>query len=96
MKLFALATITSKTPTSTQTNHPQSSTRISFQENPYTLKEKHSLLSEPLEPVIRHAPLSEPQYERTYNIYHSVQQDLNRTRQRHPIQNQNTSTISKL
>ena len=34
------------TPTSSQTNHPQSSTLISFQANPYTFEERHSLLSE--------------------------------------------------
>ena len=34
------------TSTSSQTNHPQSSTRISFQENLYTIEERHSLLSE--------------------------------------------------
>ena len=37
-------------------------------------------------PVVRHAPLSEPHYETTYNIYPSIQQDLNRTR--YPSQNQ--------
>ena len=61
----------STTPTSSQTNHPQSLTRIPFLENPYTFEERHSLLLEPLEPVIRHAPLSEPRYEPTYNIQFS-------------------------
>ena len=56
------------TPRYSQTNHLQSSTRISFKENPYLFEERHSLLSEPLEPVVRHAPLSEPQYKPTYNI----------------------------
>ena len=46
------------TPTTTQ--NPQMSTRISFQDNPYTFKERHARLSEPLEPVNRQAPLSEP------------------------------------
>ena len=30
------------TPTNTQTNNPQSSTRISFQDNPYTFEERHA------------------------------------------------------
>ena len=51
----------STTPTSGQTNQPQSSTRISFVENPYTFEERHASLSEPLIPAIRQAPLSEPQ-----------------------------------
>ena len=43
-------------------------------------------------PVVRHAPLSESQYKPIYNIYPSLQQELNRTQ--HPSQNQNqTSTI---
>ena len=50
-------------------NNPQSSTRISFQDNPYTFEERHARLSEPLEPVIRQASLSEPQCEPVYNIY---------------------------
>ena len=79
--------------TTSQTNHPQSSTRISFHENPYTFEETHSLLSESLEPVDRNAPLSEPQYEPTYNIYPSLEQGLNRTR--HASQNQNTPTINR-
>ena len=79
------------TPTSSQTNHPQSSTRISFRQNPYTFEERLSLISEPLEPVVRHAPLSEPQNEQTYNIYPWLQQDLTRTR--HLSQNQNTTPI---
>ena len=54
------------TPTNTQTNNPQSSTRISFQDNPFTFEERHARLSEPLEPVLRQAPLSEPQYEPVY------------------------------
>ena len=50
-------------PTNIQTNDPQSSTRSTFQENPFTFDERHSLLSELLEPVVRHSPLNEPQYE---------------------------------
>ena len=50
-------------------------------------------MSEPLEPVVRHASLSEPQYEPVYNIYATPQQDLNRTRQ--PSQNQNTPAINR-
>ena len=81
------------TPTSTQ--NPQSFTRISFQENPYTFEERHARLSEPLEPVVRQAPLSELQYKPTYNIYPHLQQDLNRVR--HMSQNQNTlEKIDKL
>ena len=49
------------TPTNSQTINPQSSTRISFQDNPYTFEERHARLSEPLEPVTRQASLSEPQ-----------------------------------
>ena len=79
------------TPTSTQ--NPQSTTRISFQENPYNFEERHARLSEPLEPVIRQAPLSEPQYEPTYNIYPHLQIDFNRVR--HISQNQNTLEINR-
>ena len=79
------------TPTSTQ--NPHSSTRISFQENPYTFEIRHARLSEPLEPVVRQAPLSEPQYERTYNLYPHLRQDLNRVR--HISQNQNTLELSR-
>ena len=67
---------------------PQSSKRISFLENPYKFEERHAFLSESFEPVVRHAPLSQPYYEPIYNKYPSLQQDFNRTRQ-----NQNTSTI---
>ena len=66
------------TPTSSQTNQPQSSTRISFQENPYTVEERHTLLSEALTPVVRHAPLRDSQYEPTYKNCPSLQQKLNR------------------
>ena len=62
------------TPTSSQTSQPQSSTRISYAENPYTFEERHASLSEPLEPAIRQAPLSEPQYGPTNNIYPPLQQ----------------------
>ena len=55
--------------TPTSTPNPHSSTLISFQENPYTFEERHARLSEPLEPVVRQAPLSEPQNEPKYNIY---------------------------
>ena len=79
------------TPTSTQ--NPHSSTRIYFQENPYTFEERHARLSEPLEPVVRQAPLSEPQYEPTYNLHSYLQQDLNRVR--HISQNQNTLDINR-
>ena len=51
--------------TPTTTNNRQPSTRISFQDNPYTFEERHARLSEPLEPVHRQAPLSEA----TYNLY---------------------------
>ena len=56
------------TPTNTQTNNSQSSIRIFFQDKPYTFEERHARLSEPLEPVIHQASLSEPQYEPLYNI----------------------------
>ena len=83
-----------KNPTTpTNTENLQSSTRNSFQDNPYTFKERHARLSEALEPVVRQAPLSEPQYEPTYNIYPHLQQDLNRER---PIsQNQNKLEINR-
>ena len=32
----------SKTPKNIHTNNPQSSTRISFQDNPYTFEERHA------------------------------------------------------
>ena len=79
--------------TFTSTHNPHSSTRIYFQENPYTFEERHARLSEPLEPVVRQAPLSEPQYEPTYKLYPTLQQDLNRVR--HISQNQNTLEISR-
>ena len=72
----------------TTTQNPQTSTRISFQDNPYTF-ERHARLSEPLEPVQRQASLSEP----TYNLYPTLQQDLNRIR--HTSQNQNTIEVNR-
>ena len=63
------------TPTTTQ--NPQLSIRISFQDNPYTFEERRARLSEPLEPIGRHAPLSEPQYGPTYNLYPTLQHDFN-------------------
>ena len=56
-----------------------------------TFEERHAPHSEPFVTAHRHAPLSEPQYEPTYDIYPSFQQGLNRTRQE--SQNQN-STIT--
>ena len=50
-------------------------------------------MSEPLEPVTRQAPLSEPQYEPLYNIYPPLHQDL--IRARHQSQNQNTQEINR-
>ena len=79
------------TPTSTQ--NPCSSTRFSFLENPYTFEERHARLSELLEPVVRQAILSEPQYEPTYNIYPHLRQDLIRVR--HLSQKQNTLEINR-
>ena len=76
------------TPPST-TQNPQTSTRISFQDNPYTFEERHARLSEPLEPVQRQAPLSEP----TYNLYPTLPQELKRIR--NPSQNQNTAEINR-
>ena len=35
----------------TTTQNPQTSTRISFQDNPYNFEERPARLSEPLEPV---------------------------------------------
>ena len=58
----------------TTTQNPQISTRISFQDNPYTFEERHARLSEPLEPVQRQAPLSEP----TYNLYPTPPQELSK------------------
>ena len=86
--------ITEEKPTKTQANNPQSSTRIYFQDNPYTFEERHARLSEPLEPVLRQAAsLSEPQYEPVYNIYPTLQQDLNTAK--HQNQNQNTLEINR-
>ena len=73
----------------TTTQNPQTSTRISFQDNPYTFEERHARLSEPLEPVQRQAPLSEP----TYNLYPTLPQELSRIR--NPSQNQNTVEINR-
>ena len=81
------------TPTNTQTHNPQLSTRISFQDNPYTVEERHARLSEPIEPVTRQAPSSKSQYEPVYNTYPPLQQDLNRAR--HHSQNQNTLEINR-
>ena len=75
------------TPTTTQ--NPHISTPISFQDNPYTFEERHTRLSEPLEPVHRQAPLSEP----TYNLYPTLQQDLNRVR--YFSQNQTTLEVGR-
>ena len=74
-------------------NNPQSSSRISYQDNPYTFEERHARLSEPLAPVIRQASLSESQYEPVYNIYPPLQQDLKRAR--HQCQNENTLEINR-
>ena len=73
----------------TTTQNPQTSTRISFQDNPYTFEERHARLSEPLEPVQRQAPLSEP----TYNMYPTLPQELSRIR--NISQNQNTVDINR-
>ena len=73
----------------TTTQNPQTSTRISFQDNPYTFEERHARLSEPLEPVQRQAPLSEP----TYNLYPTLPQELSRIR--NLSQNQNTVEINR-
>ena len=59
--------------------------------NSITFKERYARLSEPLEPVMRQAALSEPQNELVYNIYPPLQQDFNRAR--NPSQNQNTLEI---
>ena len=73
----------------TTTQNPQTSTRISFQDNPYTFEERHARSSEPLEPVQRQAPLSEP----TYNLYPTLPQELSRIR--NISQNQNTVEINR-
>ena len=62
---------------SSQTSQPQSSTRISFQENPFTFDGRHASLSEPIITAIRQAPLGEAQYELAYKYYRSFLQDLN-------------------
>ena len=54
--------------TNTQAKNPQSSTRISFQYNPYTFEERHARLSESQEAVLRQASLSKTQYEPVYNL----------------------------
>ena len=79
--------------TPTNTRNPSSSTRNSVQDNPYTFEERHARLSEPLEPVVRQAPLSEPQYKPTYNINRQLQQNFSRVR--HISQNQNTLEINR-
>ena len=71
------------------TQNPQTSTRISFQDNPYTFEERHARLSEPLEPVQRQSPLSEP----TYNLYPTLPQELSRIR--NIRQNQNTVELNR-
>ena len=73
----------------TITQNPQTSTRISFQDNPYTFEEQHARLSEPLEPVQREAHLSEP----TYNLYPTLPQELSRIR--NISQNQNAVEINR-
>ena len=84
------ATSSQENPTiPTTTQNPQTSTRISFQDNPYTFEERHARLSEPLEPVQRQAPLSEP----TYNLYPTLPQELSRIR--NISQNQNTVEINR-
>ena len=75
------------TPKTTQ--NPQTSTRISFHDNPYTFEERHARLSEPLETVYHQAPLSET----TYNLYPTLQQYLNRIT--HISQNQNTLEVNR-
>ena len=72
----------------TTTQNPQTSTRISFKDNPYTFEERHARLSELLEPVQRQVPLSEP----TYNLYPILPQELSR---RNISQNQNTVEINR-
>ena len=69
-------------------HHPKK-TRHHFQDNPYTFEERQARLSEPLEPVQRQAPLSEP----TYNLYPTLPQELSRIR--NPSQNQNTVEINR-
>ena len=73
----------------TTTQNPQTSTRISFQDNPYTFEERQARLSEPLEPVQRQAPLSEP----AYKLYPTLPQELSRIR--NTRQNQNTVEINR-
>ena len=73
----------------TTTQNPQTSTRISFQDNPYTFEERHARLSEPLEPVQRQAPLSEP----TYNLYPTLPQEL--SRKKNISRNQNAVEINR-
>ena len=71
----------------TTTQNPQTSTRISFQDNPYTFEERHARLPEPLEPVQRQASLSEPKH----NLYPTLPQEISRIRK--ISQNQNTVEI---
>ena len=72
------------------TQNPQTSTGVSFQDNPYTFEERYARLSEPLEPVQRQAPLSES----TYNLYPILPQELSRIR--NISQNQNRFEINRL
>ena len=73
----------------TTTQNPQTSTRVFFHDNPYIFEERHARLSEPLEPVQRQAPLSEP----TYNLYPTLPQELSRIR--NISHNQNTVEINR-
>ena len=83
-------TSSQENPTIPTTNQdPQTATRISFQDNPYTCEERHARLSEPLEPVQRQAPLSEP----TFNLCPTLPQELSRIR--NISQNQNTFEINR-
>ena len=74
----------------------QSSARISSVEKPYTFEKRHASLSEPMIPVISHATLSKPLYEPSFNIYLSIQEDLNRTRNLSQNQNLTTTTNRQL
>ena len=69
---------------------------MSYVQNPNNFEEKYAALSKPLIPAHRHEFLSEPQFEPTYNINTSLQQDLNRTEQFIKVRIQNpTTTIGR-
>ena len=69
-----------KTPTSSQTNHPQSSIRIPFQENPFTFEEKKSIVIRTFNTRSSPRTSKRPTIQTNIQYKTSLHQDLNRTR----------------